>query len=77
MLATGPQVPAHQRGQLIHPRPAQVRQLARPAGGPSASSTSRAATSPASTGWTRHPAGTVTTGSLASCRIVSKVRSWN
>ena len=42
----------------------------RPAGGPSASSTSRAATSPASTGWNRNPAGTGITGSLAICRAV-------
>ena len=40
----------------------------RPAGAPSARSTSRAATSPASTGWNRKPDGTGITGSLASWR---------
>ena len=43
----------------------------------SASSTSRAATSPASTGWNRNPAGAGITGSLASCLAVIKIASWN
>ena len=46
---------------------------ASPAGKPSANSTSRAATSPVSTGWNRKPAATGSTGSLASCRATDLV----
>ena len=49
----------------------------RPAGVPSASSTSRAATSPASMGWNRNPAGTGITGSRPICRATIKINSWN
>ena len=48
-----------------------------PAGAPSASSTSRAATSPVSTGWNRTPAGTGITGSFAICSATVRDRSWN
>ena len=48
-----------------------------PAGAPSASSTSRAATSPVSTGWNRTPAGTGITGSFAICPTTIRERSWN
>src|ERR671916_497234 len=49
----------------------------RPAGPPRVSSTSRAATSSASTGWTRKPAGSGTTGSFASIWATVSIRSWN
>ena len=48
-----------------------------PAGAPSASSTSRAATSSVSTGWNRTPAGTGITGSFAICAATVRERSWN
>ena len=49
----------------------------RPAGGPSASSTRRPATSPPSIGWNRNPAGTGITGSFAICRATMAMSSWN
>ena len=49
----------------------------RPAGAPSVSSTSRAATSVVSTGWTWNPDGTGITGSFAIPRTVVSSRSWN
>ena len=48
-----------------------------PAGGPSASSASRPATSSASTGCTRTPDGSGTTGSRLICRATMRISSWN
>ena|SRR5215218_10591444 len=68
----GPQVAAEQLGRVVHLRSAHIRHQA---GLPKASSVSRAATSSASTGWNRKPAGADISGSFAICWVTVRIRS--